>query len=122
MGGGNVLVFREAEFDILASLMCDMPGHRKAMVRPMSIVDKAPVPLSGLWEESMDSISVGILSFLVRLGELRRLASNHFLTGCHTFTQKQFGPHLISSSAGNPKHPDTPLSKTSHHFLGSHCL
>lgn len=61
------------------------------MSRPVSTVDKVPVPLSGLWEESMDSSSMGLLCFLVRLGEPRRLASNHFLRGCHTFRQKQFG-------------------------------
>lgn len=42
------------------------------MSRPVSTVDKILVPLRGLWEESMNLDSTGLLCFLIRLGEPRR--------------------------------------------------
>lgn len=103
MGGRRfVLAFGEVGFVCKAPL--ELPGRSKVTFRPTPTVGKAPAPFSVLRGESLDRSSVEQFP-----GKLGRLASNHFLRGCGTVTQTQFGVaashFLFSRQPRTPRYP-----------------
>lgn len=106
VGRRFVLAFGEVGFVCKAPL--ELPGRSKVTFGPTPTVGRAPAPFSVLRGEPGQELC-GAVSWEAGEAGIQPLPQR--LRQSQSHRHSSGWPHLISSSAGNPEHPDIPLSK-----------